>query len=60
MILGQYFGLIDPSAEPSARQIELDGRLDWTMIGFCLVILTVGIFRLVGGEVLLRKLLRKD
>ena len=46
-VLGQYFGLIDPSAEPSARQIELDGRLDWTMIGFCLVILTVGIFRLV-------------
>ena len=46
-VLGQFFGLIDLSAEPSARQIELDGRFDWTMMGFCLVILTVGIFRLV-------------
>jgi len=59
-VLGQYFGWIDPSVEISARQIELDGGFDWTMIGFCLIILIVGIFRLVGGEVHLRKLMRKD
>ena len=60
MLLGQYFGWIDPSAESSVRQIELDGNFDWTGFGVMLVLLTVGIFRLVWGKVRLGKSLGKD
>ena len=53
--LAQYLGWIEPSAEPTAREIALGGSFDWPAFGLCLVLLTVGIIRLVWREVLLRK-----
>ena len=52
---GKYFGWIEPSAEPTAREIALGGSLDWLSFGFGLALLIVGIIRLVGREVVVRK-----
>ena len=53
--LGQYFGWIEDSAQPTAREIALDGSFDWPAFGLCLVFIILGIMRLVWREVLLRK-----
>ena len=52
---GKYFGWIEPSAEPTAREIALGGSFDWLSFGFGLALLIVGIIRLVGREVVVRK-----
>ena len=52
---GKYFGWIEPSAEPIAREIALGGSFDWLSFGFGLAKLIVGIIRLVGREVVVRK-----
>jgi hypothetical protein len=54
-LLAQYFGWIEPSAEPTAREIALGGSFDWISFGFGLALLIVGIIRLVGREVVVRK-----
>ena len=53
--MGKYFGWIEPSAEPTAREIALGGSFDWLSFGFGLALLIVGIIRLVGREVVVRK-----
>ena len=52
---GKYFGWIEPSSEPTAREIALGGSFDWLSFGFGLALLIVGIIRLVGREVVVRK-----
>ena len=52
---GQYFGWIEPSADPTAREIALGGSFDWFSFGWGLALLIVGIIRLVGREVVVRK-----
>ena len=52
---GKYFGWIESSAEPTAREIALGGSFDWLSFGFGLALLIVGIIRLVGREVVVRK-----
>ena len=52
---GKYFGWIEPSAEPTAREIALGGSFDWRSFGIGLAFLIVGIIRLVGREVVVRK-----
>ena len=52
---GKYFVLIEPSAEPTASEIALGGSFDWLSFGFGLALLIVGIIRLVGREVVVRK-----
>ena len=52
---GKYFGWIESSAEPTAREIALGGSFDWLSFGFGLALLIVGIIRLVGREVVMRK-----
>ena len=59
-LLAKYFGWIEPSAEPTAREIALGGSFDWPLLGLCLVLLTVGIIRLVGREFILRKKVIKN
>ncbi len=59
-LLAKYFGWIEPSAEPTAREIALGGSFDWQVLGLCLVLLTVGIIRLVGREFILRKKVIKN
>ena len=49
------FGLIEPSADPTAREIALGGSFDWISFGFGFALLIVGIIRLVGREVVVRK-----
>ena len=58
--LGQYFGWIEPSAEPTAREIELGGSFDWAYFGIFLVLLTVGIIRLVWRKLHLMELAEKN
>ena len=52
---GKYFGWIEFYAEPTAREIALGGSFDWLSFGFGLALLIVGIIRLVGREVVVRK-----
>ncbi len=40
---------------PTAREIALGGSFDWLSFGFGLALLIVGIIRLVGREVVVRK-----
>ena len=48
-------GWTETPAEPTAREIALGGSFDWLSFGFGLALLIVGIIRLVGREVVVRK-----